>query len=74
MGDTYLVQHLDLETHVALVRPFWDTYHTQARRESDTRIVREHMQTAEGRLTLHLGEIVVTSRVVGFQKETSRQR
>lgn len=69
MGDTYLVQHLDLETHVALVRPFWDTYHTQARRESDTRIVREHMQTAEGRLTLHLGEIVVTSRVVGFQKK-----
>jgi DEAD/DEAH box helicase domain-containing protein len=69
MGDTYLVRHLDLEARLALVRPFWDTYHTQARRESDTRIVREHMRNGSGRVTLHLGEIVVTSRVVAFQKK-----
>lgn len=68
MGDTYLVTNLDLDAHIALVRPFWDTYHTQARRESDTRILRDDLQTVCGRLNLHLGEIVVTSRVVGFQK------
>ena len=68
MGDTYLVTDLDLDGRLALVRPFWDTYHTQARRESDTRIVREDLQVACGPLGLHLGEIVVTSRVVGFQK------
>ncbi len=68
MGDTYLVTDLDLEGRLALVRPFWDTYHTQARRESDTRIVREDLQVRCGPLSLHLGEIVVTSRVVGFQK------
>ncbi len=69
MGDTYLVTDLDLDGRLALVRPFWDTYHTQARRESDTRIVREDMRVDCGSLTLHLGEIVVTSRVVGFQKK-----
>lgn len=69
MGDTYLVEELDLDARVALVRSFWDTYHTQARRESETRILRDDLQTTCGRVTLHLGEIMVTSRVVGFQKK-----
>ena len=41
MGDTYLVTELDLDRRVALVRPFWDTYHTLPRRETDTRIISE---------------------------------
>jgi DEAD/DEAH box helicase domain-containing protein len=69
MGDTYLVNSLDLENRVALVRPFWDTYHTLPRRETDTRIVSERLQTTHGPLSLHLGEIVVSSRVVAFQKK-----
>ena len=68
MGDTYLVTELDLDRRVALVRPFWDTYHTLPRRETDTRIISESLQTAHGPLTLHLGQIAVTSRVVAFQK------
>ena len=69
MGDTYLVTRLDLETRTALVRPFWDTYHTIPRREADTRIIRESLQAAHGPVSLHLGEIAVSSRVVAFQKK-----
>jgi DEAD/DEAH box helicase domain-containing protein len=69
MGDTYLVNNLDLETRVALVRPFWDTYHTLARRETDTRILSDDIQAPFGPLTLHLGKISVSSRVVAFQKK-----
>jgi DEAD/DEAH box helicase domain-containing protein len=68
MGDSYLVTELDLDKRVALVRPFWDTYHTLPRRETDTRIISETLQSTHGPLTLHLGRIAVTSRVVAFQK------
>lgn len=69
MGDAYLVTKLDLDKHLAFVRPFWDTYHTIPRRETDTRILSESLRTTSGPLTLHLGEISVTSRVVAFQKK-----
>ncbi len=69
MGDMYLVNSLDLDSHMALVRPFWDTYHTLPRRETDTRIIRESLQATHGGLSLHLGEIMVNTRVVAFQKK-----
>ncbi len=69
MGDNYLVTALDVEKHVALVRPFWDTYYTLPRRETDTRILSESLRVAHGQLSLHLGEITVTSRVIAFQKK-----
>jgi DEAD/DEAH box helicase domain-containing protein len=68
MGDSYLVHRLDLNARVALVRPFWDSYRTLPRRETETRIVREDLQTTYGRVALHLGEISVSSKVVAFQK------
>ncbi len=69
MGDTYLVTRLDIDEHLAVVRPFWDAYHTQARRESDTRILHEDLCQTCANVTLHLGQISVTTRVVGFQKK-----
>jgi DEAD/DEAH box helicase domain-containing protein len=69
MGDTYLVTRLELENRLAMVRPFWDTYHTIPRRETDTRIISESLHTTHGRLTLHLGEISVSTQVVAFQKK-----
>jgi DEAD/DEAH box helicase domain-containing protein len=69
MGDTFLVTKLDLEGRRAFARPFWDTYHTVPRRETDTRILKDNLQTAYGRLSLHLGTIAVSSRVVAFQKK-----
>ena len=69
MGETYLVTTLDLDSHTALVRPFFDEYHTLPRRETDTRILQETLQTNQGPLSLHLGEIAVNTRVVAFQKK-----
>ena len=69
MGDTYLVTALDLDSHTALVRPFWDTYHTLPRRETETRILSESLRTTHGPVSLHLGEIAVSTRVVAFQKK-----
>jgi DEAD/DEAH box helicase domain-containing protein len=68
MGDTYLVERLDLEGRMALVRPFFDAYHTYPKREADTRIIRETLATSLGAVPLHLGEIAVSTRVVAFQK------
>jgi DEAD/DEAH box helicase domain-containing protein len=69
MGDAYLVTTLDLDGHRALVRPFWDNYQTLPRRETDTRIIREDLGTTCGPISLHLGEISVSTRVVAFQKK-----
>ena len=69
MGETYLVTTLDLDSHTALVRPFFDEYHTLPRRDTDTRILQETLQTNQGPLSLHLGEIAVNTRVVAFQKK-----
>ena len=69
MGDTYLVNSLDLRKRVALVRQFWDTYYTQPRRETDTRILSESLNIRVGPLSLHLGQISVSSRVIAFQKK-----
>jgi DEAD/DEAH box helicase domain-containing protein len=47
----------------------WDTYHTLPRRETDTRILSDDIQAPFGPVTLHLGQISVSSRVVAFQKK-----
>ena len=69
MGDNYLVTSLDLDAHTALVRPFWDNYHTLPRRETDTRIMSESLHGSQGPVSLHLGQISVSTRVVAFQKK-----
>jgi len=67
-GDNYLVTKLDLHEHIALVRPFFDNYYTIPRRETETRILSETLETTHGPLTLHLGQISVANQVVAFQK------
>lgn len=69
MGDNYLVNSLDIESHVALVRQFWDSYQTHARRETDTSIISDDQQCQVGPVTLHLGHISVSSKVIAFQKK-----
>jgi DEAD/DEAH box helicase domain-containing protein len=69
MGDAYLVVTLDLDGRTAVVRPFWDNYQTFPRRETDTRILREDLSAPHGPVSLHRGEIAVSTRVVAFQKK-----
>ncbi len=67
MGETYIVQKLDLDEKVAYVRQKDVDYYTDARTESDVSIIEESesAQLADG-LTRHLGGLRVVERTVGY--------
>ncbi len=69
MGESWYVTDLDIEGRVALVRRFFDTYYTQARKESATDILAEETQTRFGPLGLHLGTLAASNQVTAFQKK-----
>ncbi|MGZ4450996.1 MAG: DEAD/DEAH box helicase [Nocardioides sp.] len=67
-GETWLVQSLDLEEHVAVIQRSEPDYSTTAREVTDIAVVaeREHRDWAGCRLSL--GEVDVTHQVVSFLK------
>jgi DEAD/DEAH box helicase domain-containing protein len=69
MGESYLVEQLDVSGRVAAVRRFYDTYYTQPRKETATSILAEHLGDRHGPLGLHLGHIAVSNQVIAFQKK-----
>ncbi len=69
MGDTYLVEHLDIEGRVAAVRRFFDSYYTHPRKEASTEILADSLAAPFGPLTMHLGTLAVSTRVVAFQRK-----
>jgi len=68
MGDTYLVTRLDIDKRIAFVRPFFGSYYTVPRRDTQTRILAERLHDSLGSVRLHLGDIAVTTRVTAYQK------
>ena len=68
LGGTHLVESLDLETGVAVVRRDRPGYTTVAQSVSDLRIIDEHESRLLGMGTLHVGQVEVTGQVVGFLK------
>lgn len=66
LGVTHLVESLDLEAAVAVVNRSRPGYTTVAQSVSDLRILTEQDTRPLGTATLSLGEVEVTSRVVGF--------
>jgi DEAD/DEAH box helicase domain-containing protein len=69
MGESYLVQELDIERRVALVHRFFDNYYTHPRRETNTEILSEEARERFGPLTLHLGTVVVSNQVIAYQRK-----
>ncbi|MBI9034178.1 MAG: DEAD/DEAH box helicase [Bacteroidales bacterium] len=67
-GLSHLVEYLDLEHNEALLRENQSSYFTQARRKDDIEIKHLIFQNHLPYFTMHLGEIMVTSTVVGFKK------
>jgi DEAD/DEAH box helicase domain-containing protein len=66
-GDPFLVRRLDRERRVAFLEPTGAPYYTQSREITDTRVVRvwrEKRMPSGARV--FLGEVEVTSQVVGF--------
>jgi DEAD/DEAH box helicase domain-containing protein len=68
-GESYVVESLDLEEAVALVRPDDPDYSTSARDITDIRIVETQQTTAYDGVTLSLGTVDVTNQVVSFLRK-----
>jgi len=68
-GETYLVDHLDLDDAVALVHADDPDWSTSAREITDIRVV-ETLRTADsGPVSLHFGIVDVTSQVVSYLRK-----
>ncbi|MCU1589037.1 MAG: box helicase domain protein [Frankiales bacterium] len=68
-GETYVVESLDLEEAVALVRPDDPDYSTSARDITDIRIVDTQSSASYDGVTLSLGTVDVTNQVVSFLRK-----
>jgi DEAD/DEAH box helicase domain-containing protein len=67
-GETYLVDELDLEEGLAVVRPETPDYTTTARDITDLRVLSETRSTEWGSVRLVFGSVEVSSQVVSFLK------
>ena len=67
-GQAYLVEELDLEQHMARLRPAEVDYYTQPRLETTVRLLDRFDQVEVRGATKAHGEIAVTTQVTGFRK------
>ena len=68
-GEPYLVNHLDLDTRTAYVQPNNGDYYTQAKDETDIRILCIRKSKEAGGVKVYLGDVDVTTQVLGFKKK-----
>jgi DEAD/DEAH box helicase domain-containing protein len=65
-GDSFVVDELDLDSGLALVHPEEPSWHTSARSVTDIRVVSMLHRQRRGGMAVALGEVEVTSQVVGY--------
>ena len=70
-GDTWVVDDLDLEEHVALMHPENPPYSTYSQDHSDIRLLEVLRSVPAGPVDLHLVEVEVTNQVVSFQRRNT---
>ena len=68
-GESYLVTELDLTSRTAYAVPTTAIYYTQAKDITDLHIVRVTHAKSCGQVKVYLGEVEVTTTVVGFRKK-----
>ena len=68
-GESYLVTELDLVNHTAYVRPTDASYYTQDKELTDLHIIKLIRDKSCGQAKVYLGEVEVTTTVVGFRKK-----
>jgi len=68
-GEAYLVAELDLGAHTAAVVPVDADYYTQTKDITEVRILKLNQEKEVGAVKVYLGEVEVTTRVVGFRKK-----
>jgi len=67
-GESYLVEELDLAARTAHAKPVTVNYYTQDKEITDLHIIKVMREKDCGRIKVYLGEVEVTTRVVGFKK------
>jgi DEAD/DEAH box helicase domain-containing protein len=73
-GRAYRVIELDLDGRRAVVEDDDGDTYTQVRSDTSIRVLRSSRRRTVGRSTLELGEVEVTTRVVGYQTREWRSR
>jgi DEAD/DEAH box helicase domain-containing protein len=73
-GESYLVRELDERALRAVVEPVAVDWYTQAKKETQTSIVRPLREERRLGLPLAFGEIDVTEQVVGYERKTVRSQ
>jgi len=68
-GDSYLVTELDLLGHIAYIEPTMANYYTQTKELTDLSIIKVNQTKSCGTAQVFLGEVEVTTTVVGFKKK-----
>jgi len=68
-GDSYLVEKLDIAARTAYARPVEVNYYTQDKELTDLHIIKVLKEKDCRGTKVYLGEVEVTTRVVGFKKK-----
>jgi DEAD/DEAH box helicase domain-containing protein len=68
-GESYIITRLDLANRTAYAEPTTAAYYTQAKEITDLHIIRVTSEKSRGRVRVYLGEVEVTTTVVGFKRK-----
>ena len=68
-GEPYLITELDLDSHTAYAVKTDVPYYTEVRDYTETRVLNVFSQKPAGRTTVYLGEVNVSTTVVGFKRK-----
>jgi DEAD/DEAH box helicase domain-containing protein len=69
LGEQYLVETLDHDARVALVRPATVDWYTQVKKETETTIEEAERVEHRAGVDLHWGRVSVSEQVVGYAKK-----
>jgi DEAD/DEAH box helicase domain-containing protein len=69
-GESFLVRSLDETALRAVVEPFRGDWYTQPKRETETAVIGPLCEERRAGLDLVFGEVEVTDRVVGYERNT----
>ncbi len=72
LGEQYLVEALDIDARVALVRPAAVDWYTQVKKETETTIEEAERVERRAGVDLHWGRVSVSEQVVAYAKKAIR--
>jgi DEAD/DEAH box helicase domain-containing protein len=68
-GEAYLVTELDIQSRIAFAQPTNTGYYTQSKDITDLKILKTNDEKSIARTRICVGEVEVTTQVLGFKKK-----